>query len=161
MSQVLSLCRPLVRPSLPCLLSSRPLLTGGIGADSVLSWQMEIMLSFGHQQAAVTMIDGLMTELCKSFNPFIKLDGWTGGKRGGKRGVDFTWRNLSSHLSLSGFCEGTSDAPSRYDTQSWETLQHVWSQNIESRRCLCTLIFALKILFHNWPQDFSWDGSNP
>lgn len=25
------------------------------------------------------MIDNLMTELCKSFNPFIKLDGWVGG----------------------------------------------------------------------------------
>lgn len=40
------------------------------------------------------MIDSLMTELCKSFNPFIKLDGWTGGRRGGKWEVDFPWRTL-------------------------------------------------------------------
>lgn len=48
------------------------------------------------------MIDGLMTELCKSFNPFIKLDGWTGGRRGvggGSSPLGALYPHTSAHLA--------------------------------------------------------------
>lgn len=68
-------------------------------------------------QAAVTMIDGLVTELCKSSNPFIKLNRWG------------TWCTLSHHLYPSGFCKrhfvlsGAPRALTRADdTRRWEVL---------------------------------------
>lgn len=74
--------RPSGRPSLLCLFPSRP--SPGWRRWCRLGAELTdgVLLSSGLQQAAMTMIDGLMTELCKSFNPFIELDGWTGGRRG-------------------------------------------------------------------------------
>lgn len=74
--------RPSARPSLLCLFTSCP--SPGWRRRCRLGAELTdgVLLSSGRQQAAVTMIDGLMTELCKSFNPFIKLDGWTGEGRG-------------------------------------------------------------------------------
>lgn len=38
------------------------------------SWHQPLRLQHHKYQEAVAMIDSLMTELCKSFNPFIKLN---------------------------------------------------------------------------------------
>lgn len=88
-----------------------------------------------NQQAAVAMIDGLMTELCKSFNPFIKLDGGGGG----------TWCTLSSHLCPSGFCKrhsGALRASARADDmRRWELLWH-----ISPRKLTLSTVFL-------WPVD--------
>lgn len=87
-----------------------------------------VLLSSGRQQAAVTMIDSFVTELWKSFNPFIKLDGWTGGQREercGLGGSTLVGALYPHTYPPYGFCEEPSDTPSPDDTHSQNTLQHV------------------------------------
>lgn len=72
------------------------------------SWQQPqgFFCSQRHKfQAGVTMIDGLMTELCKSFNPFIKLN---------RGALDALYPSTSPHLA------------SVKDTQCCQMLDRSW-----------------------------------